>query len=187
MDPPSHAAVQTIHFIDFEGSHAVGVVEFGVVTLVRAPDAPWHIQGLHTSLCRPEREIPAVESAVHGIESAAVWGMPAFTEFYASFIRWRRSGVLAAHHHGVEQGLLKRTWAFPPFVPDWHRPGRQTANWGPWLDTLRLAQRVWPNQASYQLGDLIRALGAEGEAGADRLPPRVEDRLEGAPEANLFG
>lgn len=147
-----------IHFIDFEGSRATGVVEYGVVTLAWAESGGWGVRALQTRLCRPDREIPAVETAVHGIETGAALALPPFAEEYERFVGWRREGVFAAHHHGVEQSLLKQVWPFPPFVPDWSRPGQRTARWAPWIDTLRLAQRSLPGLKSHQLSDVVQAL-----------------------------
>jgi len=124
-----------VHVIDFEGHPRYGVVEFGVVTLTADG-----IAATATALCAPTGEIPPADTRVHGIDRAMAEGRAPFSAEFERFVGLRRSGLFCAHNATVEHHLLKATWAFPPFVPDWSRPGMEVADWGPWLDTLRLAR-----------------------------------------------
>src|SRR5690606_28734856 len=90
---------QPIHFIDFEGSAASGILEYGVATVVggRVADA-------QTRLCRATGRVRAEDVAVHGIEPEAVAGRAPFSEEFELFAGLRESGPLAAHFAGVENG-----------------------------------------------------------------------------------
>jgi len=55
---------------------------------------------------------------------------------------------LAAHNIAVEKKFLRR-------MAPMHR-------FGPWVDTLALARRAWPNAPGHKLGELIDGLGLEG-------------------------
>lgn len=56
---------------------------------------------------------------------------------------------LIAHNIGTERAILRK--AAP------------LANFGPWFDTLKMAREALPGLASYALGDVVAALGLEGE------------------------
>lgn len=123
-----------IHVIDFEGDRTGGVLEWGVATVVAG-----RIVGTATRRCRPTGRVAAAAQAVHRLDPAGLAGERPFVEDFALFRDWRACGVFAAHFAAVEHGLLKHTWPFPPLSPDWSAPGRQVADWGPWIDTARLA------------------------------------------------
>ncbi len=124
-----------LHVIDFEGHPRYGVVEYGVVTLEAQG-----IVAVETALCAATGEIPPADTRVHGIDQALAANRAPFADCYGRFVELRRTGLFCAHNAIVEHGLLKATWAFPPYVPDWSRPGTEVADWGPWLDTLHLAR-----------------------------------------------
>lgn len=152
---------QSIHVIDFEGSPRYGVVEFGVVTLLGGK-----IVQTHTALCAPATEMTAKEIALHGIRQKDAQGQPAFSAHQSLFFDLRRSGPFAAHHASVENGFLKRAWAYPPFSEDFSSgkgglPRRKVADWGPWLDTRALYAAIYPGLVSYSLGDLVRTFALE--------------------------
>lgn len=160
----------TIHVIDFEGHPGYGVIEYGVAT-VRGGT----VAAAATRVCRPTGTIRESDSRVHGLFGHDTAGHAHFSEDYGQFVDWRRTGVFAAHNKSVEHGLLKHTWAYPPFVPDWWSPGQESANWGPWIDTLRLYQTLYPGLESHSLGALVErfALGASLAATArEHCPPR---------------
>lgn len=160
----------TIHVIDFEGHPGYGVIEYGVAT-VRGGG----ITAAATRVCGPTGRIRETDSRVHGLFGSDTAGQPLFAADYDRFVEWRRTGVLAAHNKAVEHGLLKHTWAYPPFVPDWWSPGGECADWGPWVDSLRVYQTLYPNLESHSLGALIDAfhLGPQLTAAArEHCPPR---------------
>lgn len=52
---------------------------------------------------------------------------------------------LAAHHVGTERAVLARAAPLHRF--------------GPWIDTLQVVRKAWPNLASAALGDVVAGLG----------------------------
>ena len=146
-----------IHFIDFEGSHASGIVEFGVVTLQRS-----EVVATRTRLCQPSGEIRALDTEVHGLTAAATQSEAPFSEEFGYFASLREQGPFAAHYAAVENSLLKAVWAYPRLSPDFARPGERIAEWGPWLDTGRLCAELYPG-GSRQLEQLVGAWALSGE------------------------
>ena len=63
---------------------------------------------------------------------------------------------LCAHNVATEKKFLRAMAPMHPF--------------GPWIDTLRIARKVWPGCPSYALGDLIALLG---------LKPRIDALCSG--------
>lgn len=146
-------SIPALHVIDFEGHPRYGVVEYGVVTLTREG-----IVGVETDLCAATGEIPPADTRVHGIDEAMAAGRAPFAERFERFVELRRTGLFVAHNATVEHHLMKATWAFPPFVPDWSAPGGEVADWGPWLDTLTLARE----QETSTTGHSLEALAYGG-------------------------
>ncbi len=150
-----------IHVIDFEGSRQSGIVEYGVVTLRGSV-----IEGTHTRLCAPSGTISDRDRMQHGISEESAAAEPPFEMEWSRFAGFRESGPLCAHNAAVEDGLLRHTWAYPRNSPDFSEDNRQTASWGPWLDTLYLYRRIYPQLDSHKLEDLIRLFHLEGELAA---------------------
>lgn len=143
-----------IHFIDFEGSAASGILEFGVVTLQGG-----EVVSTRTRLCRATGRIRAEDSAVHLLTARQVDGQAPFADEFDYFAGLRETGPLAAHFAGTENGLLKSVWPYARTSPDFSRPGMQTAEWGPWIDTGRLAAELYPRTGSFQLESLVESAG----------------------------
>jgi len=141
------------HVIDFEGHPSYGVIEYGIVTVEDVT-----ITATATRLCAPTGGIPARDSAVHGLLARDITAHAPFADDYARFVDWRRSGQFVAHNKTVEHNLLKHTWPFPPAVPDWDNQLAPTADWGPWVDTVAVAQAVWPEAERFALGALVEHL-----------------------------
>ncbi len=141
--------IDCIHVIDFEGHARYGVVEYGVVTLTSKG-----IQDCQTRLCAPIGEIPPADVRVHGISQADAVGRQPFAADFGLFVSLRQSGLFCAHNAVVESNLLRQTWARPPFSPDWLHPAQTVADWGPWLDTLKLARACFPERDGHALGEL---------------------------------
>ncbi len=143
--------------MDFEGSARTGVIEYGVATL-------WggEIVLAQTALCQSREKISKLETQCHGLTTQDLRELPPFESAWDQWVGLRREGVFAAHHATVEANLLRGTWARPPAVPSWNRAGDLVAEWGPWLDTCRLA-RVWmPSLGDYRLAALIEVLQLSG-------------------------
>ena len=153
-----HWASTPIHFIDFEGNRSSGVLEFGVVTLLGGA-----IATVRTSRCAPIGRVAPEDVAVHGLEPAALAGEEAFATEWDYFAALRTTGPLAAHFAQAENSLLKSVWPYPRHAPDFARPGRAAAEWGPWIDTGRLLSQLVPGTASQQLEQLVAAHGLQAE------------------------
>ena len=152
---------QSIFFVDFEGSRASGILEFGVVE-VRSGI----VVNARTRLCRATGRVRAEDSAVHGLEETALAAHEPFAEEWNYFSSVREMGPLAAHYAGVENGLLKSVWPYPHNVPDFARPGARVAEWGPWVDTARLYAQLYPQLESGKLEALVAACGLQKELDA---------------------
>lgn len=151
------SALPPIHFLDFEGSRRSGVVEFGWAT---ARDG--RIVEAGTALCAPEGgAIAAEETAVHHLRSEDVADRPLFRIHWDSFARLRETGLLAAHHAPVENSFLKQVWPYPRTSPAFDGKNGRITDWGPWIDTRRIAENLYPSLVSSRLGDLIVAFALE--------------------------
>jgi DNA polymerase-3 subunit epsilon len=152
---------QPIHFVDFEGSLASGVLEYGVATLHRGA-----VVATHTRLCRPAGRVRAEDTAVHGLRTATLTGCAPLAEDWELFAGLRETGPLAAHFSGAENSLLKAVWPYPRPSPDFARPGAMLAEWGPWADTGRLGPQLFPTLPSAKLEDMVVAFGLQAELAA---------------------
>ena len=103
------------------------------------------------SYLNPRREVTWAAQRVHGISSAQLLDAPELAALWPEF-RARLGGrVVVAHSAGTEKRFLR---AFPMH------------GFGPWIDTLTLARRVWPGMADYSLTALAAALGFQEELDA---------------------
>lgn len=141
-----------IHIIDFEGSHRSGVLEWGVVTLEEGC-----IVDARSRLCGNRSNISNAELAQHGISETLIRNLEPFEVDRATFMNYRQTGVLCAHHAVVEDGFLRSTWAFPRASKDFSNSNtdKLVASWGPWLDTLQIYRRLYPKLESYKLDALV--------------------------------
>lgn len=150
-----------IHFIDFEGNATSGIIEFGVVTLRNGG-----IAETRTRLCQASGRISAEDAAVHGLREPELWEAAPFNEEWEYFAGLRETGPLAAHFAHVENHLLKTVWAYPRSAPDFARPGRTGAEWGPWIDTGRLYPQFFPARGEGKLAELVVSGGLQAELDA---------------------
>ena len=147
-----------IHIIDFEGSRQSGVVEYGVVTLLGD-----RIEATYSRVCAPVGTISDRDRRLHGISEALAADEALFQTEWTLFSKFRRSGPLCAHNVAVEDGLLRSVWPYPRSSPDFADESQMTASWGPWIDTLQLYRRIYPQLESYKLGDLTALFDLEAE------------------------
>lgn len=150
-----------IHFIDFEGSLASGILEFGVVTLHGD-----EVIEASTRLCRSTGRIREEDIAVHGIDASAVAGCEPFAGEFERFVGLRATGPLAAHFANVENSLLKSVWPYPRTSPDFAKLGLSVTDWGPWIDTGRLYPQLYPTLESARLETLVAVFGLQPELDA---------------------
>ena len=139
-----------IHVIDFEGSRQSGVVEYGYVTLENG-----EIVDSHTRICAPAGTITDFDRGQHGISEDRASCEAIFEADWSLFARLRQSGAFCAHNASVEDGFLRAVWPCPRTSPDFAEPGQTTATWAPWLDTLHIYRRVYPQLENHKLQALI--------------------------------
>jgi len=156
-----------IHIIDFEGSIASGILEYGIVTLRGGA-----IVTTQTRLCRAVGRVRDEDAALHGLTAGLVARCEPFAsaEEFARFARLRETGPLGAHFAHAENSLLKSAWPYPRQSPDFARgaSGARAAaativDWGPWIDTGRLYAEIFPRLETCQLESLVRAFGLQAE------------------------
>jgi DNA polymerase-3 subunit epsilon len=152
---------QPIFFVDFEGSRASGILEFGVAEVLRGK-----IVSVRTRLCRAMGRVRPEDVAVHGLREEALATQAPFADEWNYFSSLRELGPLAAHYAGVENGLLKSVWPYPRSVPDFARPGERIVDWGPWVDSARLYEQLLPRLDSGKLENLVAAVGLQAELDA---------------------
>lgn len=143
-----------IHFIDFEGTLAEGILEYGVVSILNGT-----IQAVYTGLCRPLQDKALGSSHLHGLEGPMLEAQPPFDEYWELFSSLRKSGILAAHNASVEDQFLRSVWPFHSQSPDFQ--GSSTPTWGPWVDTYALS-RHYLKLKSYRLASTVKHLQLEG-------------------------
>ncbi|HEY8995836.1 MAG TPA: 3'-5' exonuclease [Lacunisphaera sp.] len=166
-----------IHFIDFEGNATSGILEFGVVTLHGG-----EIADTQTRLCRATGRVSLDDTKVHGLSAEGLVTKAYFAAEWERFTGLRATGPLAAHFAPVENSLLRKVWPYPREAPDFARPGKMAAEWGPWIDTGRLYPELYPQLGSVRLEDLVVRYGlqAELEAAARRHCPPERRRYHAA-------
>ncbi len=142
-----------LHVVDFEGSAQTGVVEYGVVTLHHG-----EIVSAATRLHAPRGAIPLVDTQCHGLRSKDLSGLTPFESEWDYWVSLRRSGLLVAHNANVEERFLRATWSRPTAVPSFVDATDMVAEWGPWIDSCRLARAWMPTLGDYKLGSLISLL-----------------------------
>lgn len=168
---------QPVFFVDFEGSRATGVLEYGVVTVVGG-----HVVDARTRLCRATGRVRDEDAAVHGLRESDVAAYALFADDFDFFAGLRERGPLAAHYAGVENALLKSAWPYPRSSPDFARPAGRIAEWGPWIDTGALYAQLYPKLVSLKLADLVAVCGLQAELAvlaAAHCPP-ARDRYHAA-------
>lgn len=139
-----------IAMMDFEGSPASGVVEFGIV-LLRSGE----IESVESGSCAPSGPIASRDAAVHRLTELALANRLPFEAEFERFQRLRHTAVFAAHNQFAENAFLKRTWAVPREVPDWQ--GGLCRTWGPWVDTLAIYRNLYPMLPRHGLADLVKS------------------------------
>ncbi len=149
-----------IHVVDFEGSGRTGVVEYGVATLLGG-----EVVSASTRLHAARVPVPSIDTQCHGLGAKDLKGHPPFESEWDHWVSLRRTGVLAAHNASVESGLLRGTWLRPSVVPSFVGETTAVAEWGPWIDTCRLARAWAPSLGDFRLGSLVSVL---------RLAPRLD-------------
>lgn len=152
---------QPVFFIDFEGSLASGILEYGIVTVLEG-----RVTAAATRPCRPTGRVRSEDTVIHGLREETLAGCAPFSDDWELFAERREKGPLAAHYAGVENSLLKSVWPYPRSSPDFARPGGRVIDWGPWIDTARIYAQLYPKLESGRLESLVAACGLQGELDA---------------------
>jgi DNA polymerase III epsilon subunit-like protein len=149
---------QPVFFIDFEGSMASGILEYGVAALLGG-----RVTKTHTRLCGPTGRIRTEDTRIHGLRRGALARCEPFSADWELFAGLRERGPLAAHYAGAESSLLKAAWPYPRSSPDFTKPGNLAADWGPWIDSARIYSQLYPGLGSGRLESLVGACGLQEE------------------------
>lgn len=100
------------------------------------------------SYLRVEAKVTWAAAQVHGITREDLADAPPIQELWPEIRKRLGGSVIVAHGAGTEKRFLR---IFP------------THGFGPWIDTLILARRCYPDLESHRLGDLIASLTLEAE------------------------
>jgi DNA polymerase-3 subunit epsilon len=146
-----------LHIVDFEGSNRTGVIEYGVVTLLKK-----EIFATATKIHGARVNLSTLDTQCHGLSDRDLINQTPFESEWDYWVSLRRTGIFVAHNASVESQLLRLTWPRPSAVPSLE-DGIQTAEWGPWIDSCRLA-RLWiPTLGDYKLASLIKLFKLQGQ------------------------
>ncbi|MFF1417233.1 exonuclease domain-containing protein [Streptomyces sp. NPDC058280] len=100
-------------------------------------------------LTRPDHAITPMAQGIHGITNRDVADAPVFADIKDDILKALDVSAFVAHNAHVDANVLRRK------LPGWVCPEV--------FDTLKLARRFVPGQASFRLGSLIEAFQlAEG-------------------------
>lgn len=163
-----------VHVLDFEGSVFSGIVEYGFATVLGGK-----VIDAHTRLCGVKKNIPAEETAIHGIDNASVEGRPPVEADWELFFRLRNTGLFGSHNANAEKGMIATVWANPGKVPNFSQPEQPPVfSWGPWVDTFRIAKNWFPRERSHKLGELVKSFEIQSrlDASAEKFCPRERCR-----------
>ena len=137
-------AETTFAAIDFEGAGAV----------LEKPDVPIQIgiarsklgdtPQLYDSFLAIDRPVTRGAQRVHGITDKQLAHAPTLLQLYPTLQSELGVGPLVAHAHGTEKRFLASLPGHP---------------FGPWIDTLKLTRKVYPEARSHKLGNLCDDLG----------------------------
>lgn len=103
----------------------------------------------------PGVPIPAVATAVHGLDAATVADAPSFAEAHASIVEALAGSVVVGHHVGFDLAILA------------HEARRAGLPWAepPHLDTAALVAGVAHVGGELDLADLLRRFGIANTSG----------------------
>ena len=139
--------------LDFESTgavagHADEPWQVGMVELENGrATGRFHESYLHVAAGRPFNPYaPGRHAEIRHVLAAA----PPAADLWPVWRPWLEGRPLAAHNVGTEKKFLQRTAPLHEF--------------GPWIDTLKLARRVRPDLEGHSLAEVCAALGVVGRA-----------------------
>ena len=107
------------------------------------------------SYLRTDRAITWAAQRVHGITRAHLADAPSLPELWPQVRQALTGRILVAHGMGTEKRFLR---AFP------------LHGFGPWVDTLPLARRLFPSLGDYSLGPFCDALSTSPRSWTPTVP-----------------
>jgi DNA polymerase-3 subunit epsilon len=127
----------TVYVVDFEGSLATGILEYGLVGI----DSIEGIFSAEGAFCKNRGRISDAEFAQHHISEERVAGYEDFINVVPRFAELRAKSFFCAHNAAFENALLN---SYCPVVLNTYGvcAGSQ-AFWGPWLDTCVLYKKYF--------------------------------------------
>ena len=99
---------------------------------------------LFDSFLAIDRPVSRGAQRIHGISDKALVDAPNLLQLYPTLRDHLGDRPLVAHAHGTEKRFLASL------------PGH---SFGPWIDTLQLARKIYPEAESHKLGRLSDVLG----------------------------
>lgn len=140
------------------------VIEIGAV---RLEPKTLEITNSFEKLVRPSTPIiqPIIEKT--GITDKLVHNASSISDIWDEFLAFVGSAILVGHQASLDVGILKRTAKRHSLVP--------LNNFV--LDTMRLARRLYPNQASYGLEQLQKLLNIKMTAHRAKADAHVTGSL----------
>jgi len=110
-------------------------------------------------LVKPDEPIKHVATRIHGLSNEDVADAPVFAEIKDAIISAFDGAALVVHNAHVDVDVLRRK------LLGWESPEV--------FDTLKLARRLLPGQASYRLGALVEAFKLNDGLPDDLVPHRA--------------
>lgn len=118
-------------------------VQIGMAWLGPDPTCPTP-QNLFRSYLKTERPVTWQASRVHGIRTGDLMNAPALTDLWPAVNDRLTGRVIVAHQSSTEKRFL-RHFPLHPF--------------GPWVDTLDIARKLYPGLGDYSLSGLCEDFG----------------------------
>lgn len=150
---PAALRGRDIAVVDVEGNGRFPpeIIEIAVLPVAGTAVSP---EELLSWLVRPQKSItPFITRKVHGISNEDVAGCPEWKDVGPKVSRLMFGRILVAHNASVGRKVLST------HLPEW-KPLLV-------LDTLRLAEALWPGLRSYKLANLIEHAELDTSALAD--------------------
>lgn len=152
----------TIYAMDFEGSLATGILEYGLVGI----DSVDGVFSAETAFCKNRGRISDAEFAQHHISAKRVARYGDFIKVVPKFVELRRNGFFCAHNAAFENSLLN---SYCPVVLNACGvvSGSRILSWEPWLDTCVLYKRYFKKVLRGKIlipGKTVGDIDAEGES-----------------------
>jgi len=125
-------------FHRFRGARGCGVLEYGVVTVVRG-----EIVETRTRLCAAIGRVRAEDTAIHGLREEAVAAEPPFSSDWEFFAGLRERGPLP-HTTRASKTACSNPCGVPAQLAGFRPAGRTRRRVGPWIDTARIYAQLYP-------------------------------------------